>query len=107
MIADILRAVIISSGATLAGWMLGVAIKEWRTSRTPRLAPPQTLVMPWWSAFAWLLFIIAAGIPHIRAWGTADVIVEQAVLNVVAIMVGIRAIQYTRRISSEEYERDE
>lgn len=104
MIADILRAVILSGGALLGGWMIGVAIKEWRSAQHHRLVPAKTLVLPWWSALSWVLFIIAAAIPHIRAWGTIDVIIEQAILNTLAIMLGIRAIQTAYRIRREAEE---
>lgn len=104
MIIDILRAVILSSGALLSGWMIGVAIKEWRNDLDRRLVPAKTLVLPWWSAISWVLFIIAASIPHIRSWGTVDVIVEQAILNTLAIVLGIRAIQAAHRIYKNDTE---
>lgn len=102
MIADIIRAVIISGGALLGGWIVGTAVKEWLTAKNDKVAPPRTLVMPWWSAIAWLLFIIGAMIPHIRQWGTTDVLLEQAILNTLAILIGIRAVLHMRHIHKQE-----
>lgn len=102
MIPDIIRAVVLSGGALLGGWMIGVAVREWRSARDHRLVPARTLVLPWWSAISWVLFIIAASIPHIRSWGTLDVIVEQAVLNTLAIILGIRAIQTAHKIYKDD-----